>query len=73
MSTENQTCANIDEAIAQFALAGTLTEKSPYGNGHINDTFLLIYELPEGEKKQYILQRMNHTILKTRSSLWRMW
>ena len=26
MSTENQTCANIDEAIAQFALAGTLTE-----------------------------------------------
>lgn len=64
MSTENQTCANIDEAIAQFALAGTLTEKSPYGNGHINDTFLLIYELPEGEKKQYILQRMNHTIFK---------
>lgn len=64
MSTENQTCANIDEAIAQFALAGTLTEKSPYGNGHINDTFLLIYKLPEGEKKRYILQRMNHTIFK---------
>ena len=64
MNTENTFCHKIDEAIAQFATKGRLTEKSPYGNGHINDTFLLTYELQEGGCRRYILQRMNHTIFK---------
>lgn len=64
MKTENMACARIEEAIAQFATTGVLTEQKPYGNGHINDTFLLVYQLPEGIKKQYILQRMNHDIFK---------
>lgn len=64
MNTENTACAGIEEAIGQFDAKGVLTEKRPYGNGHINDTFLLVYELPEGGKKQYILQRMNHDIFK---------
>lgn len=64
MSTENQACAKIDEAISRFAINGRLVSKTPYGNGHINDTFLLVYETPEGERKQYILQRMNHAIFK---------
>lgn len=64
MSMENTACARIEEAIAQFAVEGSLTERRPYGNGHINDTFLLVYEMPEGTKKQYILQRMNHDIFK---------
>ena len=64
MNTENTACARIEEAIGQFDAKGVLTEKRPYGNGHINDTFLLVYELPEGGKKQYILQRMNHDIFK---------
>lgn len=64
MNPENTACAKIDEAIAQFAIDGRVIEKSPYGNGHINDTFLLIFETPQGEKKRYILQRMNHSIFK---------
>lgn len=64
MKTENAACAGIEEAIAQFAVEGRLMERRPYGNGHINDTFLLVYEMPEGVKKRYILQRMNHDIFR---------
>lgn len=64
MKMENAACDRIEEAIAQFAIEGSLAERCPYGNGHINDTFLLVYDTPAGEKKQYILQRMNHDIFK---------
>lgn len=38
----------------------------PYGNGHINDTFLLIFEKEnENENKKYILQRMNTVVFPT--------
>ena len=39
MNTENTACARIEEAIGQFDAKGVLTEKRPYGNGHINDIF----------------------------------
>ncbi|MDE7429222.1 MAG: mucin desulfatase, partial [Lachnospiraceae bacterium] len=58
----------IDEAIAAFTLEGVLREKAPYGNGHINDTFLLACDTAKGEKK-YILQRMNHSIFQDPVSL----
>ncbi|MDE7321329.1 MAG: aminoglycoside phosphotransferase family protein [Lachnospiraceae bacterium] len=65
---ENPACDKIDEAIAAFALeTGTnsrLASKIPYGNGHINDTFLLCFQTPENTEKRYILQRMNHSIFK---------
>lgn len=64
MSVENSACAKINEALEQFALQGKLVEQKPYGNGHINDTFLLAYEMQDGNQKRYILQRMNHTIFK---------
>lgn len=68
MSTINPSCAKIDEAIAAFgietAFNGRLIQKAPYGNGHINDTFLLRYETPDHHEKRYILQRMNHDIFK---------
>lgn len=69
MNAENQIYAKIDEVAAQFAIEGKLIEKSPYGNGHINDTFLLIYELSDGSQKRYILQRMNHLIFKNPQQL----
>ncbi len=64
MSTENPAYAKAEEAIAHFALKGRLLKKKPYGNGHINDTFLLTCEMPGGQTTQYILQRMNHSIFK---------
>lgn len=63
MKIENPACAKIEEAIAQFDLEGKLIDWQPYGNGHINDTFLLTYETLRGNRK-YILQRMNHAIFK---------
>ena len=63
MKVENPACAKIEEAITAFDLDGKLIDGKPYGNGHINDTFLLTYETKEGSRR-YILQRMNHSIFK---------
>lgn len=50
-------CSKINEVMVAYF--GDETQKaSPYGNGHINDTFLVVRD------KRYILQRMNHQIFK---------
>lgn len=55
-------CKGKEEAIANFCFSGELVSVSPYGNGHINDTFLLIFEGPGKEQCRKILQRMNKHI-----------
>ena len=52
----------IDEAIANFQYEGMLIDERPYGNGHINDTFLLTFEIAEMGKIKVILQRMNKEV-----------
>lgn len=69
MNTETQACELTEEVITQFAIEGRLIQMKPYGNGHINDTFLLIYETEAGIQKRYILQRMNHAIFKNPQQL----
>nr|WP_253288466.1 aminoglycoside phosphotransferase family protein [Blautia sp. MSJ-19] len=44
-------------------MPGELRECVRYGNGHINDTYRLTYETPQGTKR-YILQRMSKNIFK---------
>lgn len=61
---DNTACAKIDEAASRFALEGRIVERMPYGNGHINDTFLLVCGEDPVRQKRYILQRMNHSIFK---------
>ncbi|MCI7289372.1 MAG: aminoglycoside phosphotransferase family protein [Blautia sp.] len=51
------------EAIDGFNLPGELKECIRYGSGHINDTYRLTYETPQGTKR-YILQRMSKSIFK---------
>ena len=51
----------IQEVISQFNFAGTQEECIPYGNGHINDTYLLTFRTEEGIKR-FILQKMNKNI-----------
>lgn len=58
----------IENAAKAFCLEGVLQEKKPYGNGHINDTFLLVCD-DAGKEKKYILQRMNHSIFKNPMAL----
>lgn len=56
--TREELCSKRDEALRAFGLTDTLTYCEPYGNGHINDTFLTVCE----GGKRYILQRINHHI-----------
>ncbi len=45
--------------IQQFQYSGQLLRVEPFGNGHINDTYLLTFADAKGEKHLEILQRMN--------------
>ncbi len=47
------------EIAALFRLAGDVIDVRPYGNGHINETYVVT-----ATKKRYILQRINHQIFK---------
>jgi len=46
-----------------FQIPGTFMYGEPYGNGHINDTFVAHYKTPTGERR-LIHQRINHDIFK---------
>lgn len=53
----------IGEAIEAIDFKGEIEEVKAFGNGHINDTFLV--KTREGDKEEkYILQRINHGIFK---------
>lgn len=54
----------IQEAIENFRFEGTLTGCRPYGSGHINDTYLLSYEIGEMGRLYVILQRMNQEVFE---------
>ncbi|MBE6577208.1 MAG: aminoglycoside phosphotransferase family protein [Ruminococcaceae bacterium] len=55
MTTENKNARYINDALRAF-FGKKPTYCIPYGNGHINDTFLVVLQ------KRYILQRMNTSI-----------
>lgn len=46
-----------------FAIYGDFAGGMPYGSGHINDTFAVVYN-QAGREVRYIHQRVNHTIFK---------
>ena len=57
-------------AAKSFAFAGTVTDVSPYGNGHINDTYAVTCQNGDG-KVRYILQRLNGNVFPDRAGLMR--
>lgn len=52
------------EAIKHFQYTGHLLKDIPFGNGHINDTFLLTFEVKKMGRMKVILQRMNQKVFK---------
>lgn len=62
--TREEACAKRNDVIERFAFDGTLIDASPYGSGHINDTFLVRTRDARGGNHKYILQRMNNDIFK---------
>ena len=59
--TREEFCAKREDALKAFQTEGTIVSCEHYGNGHINDTFLVVCDTENGQKR-YILQRMNHEI-----------
>ena len=51
------------EIAAAFQCPGTYLGEAPYGSGHINDTFRVLYE-QDGQEVHYIHQRINKNIFK---------
>ena len=47
----------------RFQFQGDFVSAQPYGSGHINDTYEVIFDRA-GSRVRYILQRVNHTIFK---------
>ena len=48
----------------QFCFPGSLESAAPYGLGHINDTFRLLFHQPDGTQRRFILQHINQFVFK---------
>ncbi len=48
--------------VDSFSIEGDVTEVSPFGSGHINDTYRVLTDSPTA--KHYLLQRVNHHVFK---------
>ena len=48
----------------QFQIYGEFLGAEPYGSGHINDTYRVVFD-QAGLPARYIIQRINHLIFKT--------
>ena len=53
---------DLNNIVKKFRFQGTIQTIRPYGNGHINDTFLVT--VTEERLPDYILQRKNHQVFK---------
>ena len=59
---ENMEKSQSMEASDGFKFPGKLKDCRPFGSGHINDTYLLTFEVGDAGDKSVILQRMNRGI-----------
>ena len=57
-----------EKLIGNFNIDGDYVSEVPYGNGHINDTYLVTTRVNGGENK-YILQRINKNVFKDPAAL----
>jgi len=55
--TREELCSKRFEALEAYSHIGEVVKCEKYGNGHINDTFLIV-----AENKRYILQRINDVV-----------
>lgn len=52
-----------NRVVAAFPLPGQVLSATPYGNGHINETFVTVVDVGFGTRR-YIFQKINHRIFK---------
>jgi len=65
---EMKTEHDVRNIAAQFLIQGDFLQATPYGSGHINDTYCAIFD-QGGTPVRYILQRVNHNVFKTPAAL----
>ena len=58
----------LGQAVSMFSFRGPCSGVAPYGNGHINDTFLVCCRAGR-EMKRYILQRINTLVFQNPEEL----
>lgn len=63
MNRKTWTKELLAEVGLRFRLAGHYVEGRPYGSGHINDTFAVVYD-QGGNRVRYILQRLNTRVFQ---------
>jgi hypothetical protein len=60
--TREEYCSKLEEAINHMDFKGNCVHCDRYGNGHINDTFIVNVEQEEKNSNRYIVQRINHEV-----------
>jgi hypothetical protein len=55
---------NFRNLVRNFTFEGEFIDAAPYGFGHINDTYALIFQTDQSIQRRYILQRINHNVFK---------
>ena len=60
----SETAALVEGIADQFAIEGQYVVGEEVNSGHINSTFRVTYELENGERRRYILQRINDKVFK---------
>lgn len=56
---------------SQFRFEGDLAHVEPCNLGHINDTYVLTFNTPQGTARRYVLQRINHNVFRDPESVMR--
>ena len=59
---------NLQEIVRRFRFEGDFSSASPYGAGHINDTYIAAFNL-NGSTQPYILQQINHYVFSFQEGL----
>ena len=59
-----ETAALVRGIADQFAIEGQYVGGEEVKSGHINSTYLVTYELEDGGRRRYILQRINEKVFK---------
>jgi hypothetical protein len=54
---------NVSAAARQFQFIGEFVSATPYGSGHINDSYCVVFH-QAGVPTRYMLQRINHSIFR---------
>lgn len=54
----------LEKIFENFDFKGKYVDYRTFGNGHINTTYIVRYDLPDGNVIKYIVQKVNHNVFK---------